>query len=260
MTATTELTLEQLADHARRTGDVAARNEVIERCLPLLHRIATKIHKRLIDSVDHDDLVQAGVFGLIGAIERFDISRGHRFPTFAGFRVVGAMYDEIREADNIARLTRTRTKMVAMAENMFFTTFGYPPNHEELRERMRLDQRSFERVYRDQAVQVSSMSSPSLKGWGDEDDGRLPTLGDSLVDRNAVPIGTGLDAAEIVGFVRDAFGSRTALMVRLYYLESWTMNRIAEHLGVTESAISNHLKIVRQASYYRFNKSLREAA
>ncbi|MCA9152926.1 MAG: sigma-70 family RNA polymerase sigma factor, partial [Planctomycetales bacterium] len=83
------------------------RNRLVERYLPLVKYNGERIWARLPDGVDLDDLISAGVFGLMDAIDAFDMSRGVKFETYCVPRIRGAMLDELRTMDWVPRLVRS---------------------------------------------------------------------------------------------------------------------------------------------------------
>ena len=88
------------------------RNHLVERYLPLVKYNAERIWQRLPEGVDLDDLISAGVFGLMDAIDAFDLTRGVKFETYCVPRIRGAMLDELRTMDWVPRLVRSKaTKM-----------------------------------------------------------------------------------------------------------------------------------------------------
>ena len=82
---------------------------------PLVKRIAHHLLNRLPDSVQVDDLIQAGMLGLLDAIKNFDASQGASFETYAGIRIKGAMLDEVRRSDWTPRSVHKNSRMVANA-------------------------------------------------------------------------------------------------------------------------------------------------
>ena len=88
------------------------RNQLMERYLPLVKYNAERIHAKLPDEVDVDDLMSAGIFGLMDAIDAFDLERGVKFETYCAPRIRGAILDELRSMDWVPRLVRSRTNQV----------------------------------------------------------------------------------------------------------------------------------------------------
>ena len=95
------------SDHPERL-----RNYFMERYLPLVRYNAERIYARLPDEVDIEDLMSAGLFGLMDAIDAFDLERGVKFETYCAQRIRGAIFDELRAMDWVPRLVRSRTAKV----------------------------------------------------------------------------------------------------------------------------------------------------
>ena len=91
-------------DYRANPTSIAMRNQLVERYLPLVKYNAERIWQRLPDGVDLDDLISAGVFGLMDAIDAFDLERGVKFETYCVPRIRGAMLDELRTMDWVPRL------------------------------------------------------------------------------------------------------------------------------------------------------------
>lgn len=89
-------------------GDLEKRNEIILDYLPMVKYVANRIAGRLPSHIEVEDLVNAGIIGLIDAIEKFDPSRKIKFKTYAEFRVKGAILDELRSLDWVPRSTRQK--------------------------------------------------------------------------------------------------------------------------------------------------------
>ncbi len=96
-------------------ADQQLRNALIERYLPLVRYNAERVWSKLPDGVDLNDLISAGVFGLIDAIEAFDMERGVKFETYCVPRIRGAMLDELRTMDWVPRLVRSKASKVEAA-------------------------------------------------------------------------------------------------------------------------------------------------
>src|SRR5215204_5816138 len=125
-------TLQRLWDDYQRDRPVELRNRLMENYLPLVRYNAERIWARLPDGVDLDDLISAGVFGLMDAIEAFDLDRGVKFETYCVPRIRGAMLDELRTMDWVPRLVRSKQSKMDAASKQLETALGRKPTHEEL--------------------------------------------------------------------------------------------------------------------------------
>src|SRR5437868_4001133 len=133
-----EMDLQQLWRDYRGEPRVELRNRLLEHYLPLVKYNAERIWSRLPDGVDLDDLISAGVFGLMDAIDAFDLDRGVKFETYCVPRIRGAMLDELRTMDWVPRLVRSKASKLEEARKMLEVQLGRPPRAEELAERMGL--------------------------------------------------------------------------------------------------------------------------
>src|SRR5437016_11483307 len=114
------------------------RNLLIEKYLPLVRYNAERVWSKLPDGVDLNDLISAGVFGLMDAIEAFDLSRGVKFETYCVPRIRGAMLDELRTMDWVPRLVRSKASKVEAARKTLEARYGRPPSETELSEHMQI--------------------------------------------------------------------------------------------------------------------------
>src|SRR5712672_4163751 len=112
------------------------RNRLVERYLPLVKYNGERIWSRLPEGVDLDDLISAGIFGLMDAINAFDMSRGVKFETYCVPRIRGAMLDELRTMDWVPRLVRSKASRMEEARKSLEASLGRPPRPDEMAERL----------------------------------------------------------------------------------------------------------------------------
>lgn len=112
---------------------------LVREYLPLVKRIAYHLMTRLPASVEVDDLIQAGLMGLLDAVERFDDGQGAHFETYATQRIRGAMLDELREADWASRNVRKAARQIEQAIHTLEQRLGRPPSEQEIANEMQLD-------------------------------------------------------------------------------------------------------------------------
>src|SRR3954452_13785458 len=108
------------------------RNRLVEIYLPLVKYNGERIWSRLPEGVELDDLISAGVFGLMDAIDAFDLSRGVKFETYCVPRIRGAMLDKLRTMDWVPRLVRSKASRLEAARKGLEAELGRPPRPEEL--------------------------------------------------------------------------------------------------------------------------------
>src|SRR5213075_2078491 len=125
------------------------RNQLVELFLPLVKYNAERIWARLPDGVELDDLISAGVFGLMDAIDAFDLTRGVKFETYCVPRIRGAMLDELRTMDWVPRLVRSKHTKMEEARKSLEAQHGRPPTDAELAERLGLPMEEYEKMAAD---------------------------------------------------------------------------------------------------------------
>src|SRR6202040_4080644 len=131
-----DVDVQQLWKDYRTEPTVELRNQLVELYLPLVKYNAERIWARLPEGVDLDDLISAGVFGLLDAIEAFDLERGVKFETYCVPRIRGAMLDELRTMDWVPRLVRSKASKLEDARKTLEASLGRPPRPDELAERL----------------------------------------------------------------------------------------------------------------------------
>ena len=122
-----DVDIQQVWRDYRTQPSIELRNQLVEHYLPLVKYNAERIWARLPDGVDLDDLISAGVFGLMDAIDAFDLNRGVKFETYCVPRIRGAMLDELRTMDWVPRLVRSKASSMEEARKTLEASLGRPP-------------------------------------------------------------------------------------------------------------------------------------
>ena len=125
------------------------RNQLLEHYLPVVKYNAERIWSRLPDGVELDDLISAGIFGLMSAIDAFDLNRGVKFETYCAPRIRGAMLDELRHMDWVPRLVRAKASKLLEATNSLETSLGRPATDVVLANYLKLSLPELEKMSRD---------------------------------------------------------------------------------------------------------------
>src|SRR2546429_1595097 len=136
----------QLWRDYRSVPTVELRNQLVERYLPLVKYNAERIWSRLPEGVELDDLISAGVFGLMDAIDAFDLDRGVKFETYCVPRIRGAMLDELRTMDWVPRLVRSKHTKLEEARKSLEAQLGRPPRADEMAVKMGMPLEDFEKM------------------------------------------------------------------------------------------------------------------
>ena len=215
-----------------RRGSTPARDTLVLHYAPLVKFVAGRLAAGLPSSVDDADLVSAGVFGLIDAIERFDPGRGVKFETFAMPRIRGAILDELRAMDWVPRSIRAGARGVATAREELSHRLHREPGDEEVADYLGLSRdeltRNLSMISRSF---VLSLEAPTTR---DED---APTLSEGIADVDADPSKAFDDPALMLPEAIAALPDRERHIVSLYYYEGMTLAEVGEVLGVSESRV-----------------------
>jgi RNA polymerase sigma factor for flagellar operon FliA len=228
----------------KRTGDVTLRNRLAEAYHYLVKVIGNRIAARLPRSIDVQDLRSAGVFGLLRAIDNFDLERGTPFESYCATRVRGAILDELRAQDWVPRLVRNRASSYQTALRTLRTRLGRDPSQHEVAGEMAIDYEEAERMRRES--NLTSVFTLCQQDEGDEDTRTLRKL-DALMDRDSE---TPFDQLVALDLARSAVrvllpAERT--VIALYYQECLTMKEIGRVMGISESRVCQiHTKTLKK--------------
>lgn len=219
-----------------QAGDPAARAELLQLHIGIVHFIARRLARSLADEADLDELVSAGHMGLMAAVDNFDESRGLAFTTFAATRVRGAMLDELRRQDRVPRSVRAKARQLHAVRDALGNRLGRRPTQRELAMEagMPLDRLWQWQADVDRAGQVS-LDAPVA---ADEDGARA--FGDRLATAAADPVEQ-LEREQAARLLHDALnelGEAERRVLSMYFFEDRTLQEIAPHLGVSESRVS----------------------
>jgi RNA polymerase sigma factor FliA len=157
MVTRVDVDVPQLWQDYRAHPTIDLRNQLVELYLPLVKYNAERIWSRLPEGVDLDDLISAGVFGLLDAIDAFDLERGVKFETYCVPRIRGAMLDELRTMDWVPRLVRSKASKLEESRKALEAEHGRPPRPEEMAARMNISLEDLAKMQGD-ATAVSLVS------------------------------------------------------------------------------------------------------
>lgn len=219
----------------KKMGTEELRNQLMEHYLPLVKYNAERIYAKLPDEVDVDDLMSAGIFGLMDAIDAFDLDRGVKFETYCAPRIRGAILDELRSMDWVPRLVRSRSSQVEQARRSLQMEVGRKPTDDELCEKMGVDQEEFAKIRKDAgAVGVVSLS----RKWFETDSNKDVREIDVLKDAKQVNPFKAVQKRDLKDLITKGLSRAERLIVILYYYEEMTMKEIGVTLDLSESRVS----------------------
>jgi RNA polymerase sigma factor for flagellar operon FliA len=230
----------------------ADKNSLLTEHMPLVKRLAHQMKAKLPPSVEVDDLVQAGMMGLLDAINRYEENHGAQFETYAVLRIRGAMLDELRSSDWMPRSTRANMRKVEQAMATLQQQLGRPPSESEVAKSLRLSLADYQEL-------LGDSGGHQLVYYEDfhEDDGN-----ENFLDRYAVddddPLRNLLDTdfRQAVIDAIDALPPREKMLMGLYYEEELNLKEIGAVMGVSESRVSQlHTQAVARLRTYLRERS-----
>lgn len=227
-----------------QTSDPSREDKLME-ILPLVKYIAGRIAIGLPKSVELDDLINAGVVGLIEAHANFDPGKGVKFESYASMRIRGSILDELRAIDWAPRSTRAKSREMERAISELANNLGRSPSEQEIAENLDV---SLENLYKllDDLSSTTLLSLDELS-YGSEDDKPVPLI-DTLKSQDNSDALTDLEREEMRNLLVDSIGLLTEqerLVIALYYYEELTLKEIGQVMELSESRVSQiHTKAV----------------
>ncbi len=240
--ASAEEILEVWKKYKPDCSDKALRNILMERYFPLVKYNGERIWQRLPDGVELDDLISAGVFGLMDAIDAFDMERGVKFETYCVPRIRGAMLDELRTMDWVPRLVRSKASKINDATKKLQAKHGREPTVQEMAAHMELTVKEVEKMTSDaNAVGLISLN----KKWYETDSYKDVREIDVLEDKKGEDPTRRIQKNDLMRLVTKGLNRNERLIIILYYYEELTMKEIGATLDLSESRVSQmHSSIV----------------
>ena len=227
--------------------DQAKRNRLVEYFLPIVRGHAQRMRHRLPDGIELDDLISAGVFGLIDAIDAFDLSRDVKFTTYCAPRIRGAILDELRNMDWVPRLVRTNSKKVHEAIRVLDSQLGRKPTDAEIAEFLELSCEEFEKIMRES--NTANVVSLNQK-WCETDASKEVSELDILEDQRGEDPTSRLQKIDTMKLVTKGLKPNERLILILYYYQDMTMKEIGATLDLSESRVSQiHSGIIQRLQY-----------
>lgn len=210
------------------------RNVLMERHYPLVRYIAERLLQTLPKSIELDDLVSAGLFGLMDAIRGFDADRGIKFKTYCTTRIRGSILDQLRSQDWVPRLVRLKAGRIDRALQRLTGEYGREPTHAELAQTLEMD-------HGELSKEISSASAKAMYSlsdkWEDRDDDSSMEKVDVLEDKKSIdPIGE-LHRNDMMQYMTRSLTHKERFIIEQYYQVGHTMREIGEMLALTESRV-----------------------
>lgn len=230
----------------RENKSVEVRNQLAEYYLPLVRIVGGRLAVSLPPHLDKDDLLSSGFFGLLDAIDRFDVTRNIKFETYAGVRIRGAMIDDLRAKDWIPVTMRQKIRKYEQAVYKLETELGRSATDAELAEELEISVSELNAL----VGQCNAATVIPLEEY-------LQTDTAEAVDSNPADSIEFLELKDMLAHAIDHLPEKERLVVSLYYYEEMTLKEISIVMHLSEARISQlHTKaIMKMRSYLARNRS-----
>jgi RNA polymerase sigma factor for flagellar operon FliA len=238
-------TEEELWAEYRKTRDPAIREAFIKQYAPLVKYVAGKVAMGMPASVEFDDLVGCGVFGLMDAIDKFDPEKNVKFKTYAVTRIRGAIFDELRSIDWVPRSVRQKTREVEDAIGSLEAQLGRVATDQEIAGSLGMNEEEYLKTIQ----KISATSIISIDNvWYSGDENDKVSIRDSIEAPASLNPDVVVEKDEIKRVIVEAINDlpdKEKKILVLYYYEDLTLKEIGRVLEVTESRVSQlHTKAI----------------
>ena len=211
---------------------------LLQEYLPLIRYHADQLMRRTPASIEMDDLIDAGVLGLLDGAQRFDQEREVQFKTFVSYRVRGAMIDYLRTFDWMPRTLRDTSKSLQAAMEAVQQEYGRPAEEDEIAAHLHIDVQE----YRKRLDQVRTMSVVHFDDlptvMGDEDEMNVLDMLEGDANLRPEHQAATHQFVQQLATAIEQLPKREVILLTLYYYEELTMKEVALVLGLTESRVS----------------------
>ncbi len=223
------------------TKDQAIREKLIIEYVYLIKYVAGRLSIYFGSNVEYDDMVGFGVFGLIDAIDKYDLTKGAKFETYASLRIRGSIIDSIREMDWIPRSLRQKSKELERTYSELENELGHSASDKEVSTKLGVSLDEFYKLLND--VNVSSMIS--LDEFLDQNYDVGPNPNSSNKEERPEGYIEITELREILGNSINKLPEKEKIVIALYYFEELTLKEISAIMKVSESRISQlHTKAI----------------
>ncbi|MBI3926732.1 MAG: FliA/WhiG family RNA polymerase sigma factor [Armatimonadetes bacterium] len=230
----------------KETGNPELQEELVKHYLPLVRNLALGILRKLRQGTELDELIADGMFGLVRAIEGFDLSRGFKFQTYATPVIRGAIYNGLRRMDWLPERTRGKARALQKAVDKLQQITGRQPTEADIAEELKMTtEEVYDLIANLGCIYLLSLDQPIGTDEGDA------TMMDLVEDRGTIgdPV-TEVEFEEERRCLREAIESlneREQIIIIRHYFEGWTFEAVSQELQVSKQRISQmHARAVKK--------------
>ncbi|NUU00208.1 RNA polymerase sigma factor FliA [Herbaspirillum robiniae] len=227
------------------------KNDLLELHAPLVKKLAHQLKAKLPPSVEVDDLIQAGMMGLLDAVNRYEETHGAQFETYAVQRIRGAMLDELRSSDWLPRSIRQNARKVEEAMQSLLQQLGRQPQENEVAQHMKISLAEYQSLL----TECGGHQLIYYEDFHDDDGGHEHFLDRYQTAESDDPLQNLINGGfreAVVDSIR-ALPEREQILMGLYYEQEMNLKEIGAVMGVSESRVCqlHSQAISRMRSYLR---------
>ncbi|HHX24468.1 MAG TPA: FliA/WhiG family RNA polymerase sigma factor [Thermoanaerobacterales bacterium] len=236
---------EKLWESYYNNKDSQTKGKLVEKYLPLIKHIASRININLPPYIEYEDLISYGIFGLMQAIDRYDITKGVKFETYAYTRIRGSIIDELRKLDWIPQNTRKKAKMIQDAFSELEQSLSRSVNDKDICDYLDIDIKQLHEIYKEVSAIWGPLSFDDLIGF--EDDRQVSIQPDAYAEKE--------ELKELLGNAINQLPPQEKLVITLYYYEGLNFKETAQVLDLSQGRISQlHTKAILRLKGYLSKK------
>ena len=218
----------------RETNDSALRDRLILEYAPLVKYCVGRLGMHLGTFVEYEDLISYGIFGLIDAIDRFDIAKGVKFETYAALRIKGSVIDNIRKLDWVPRSLRSRQKQLEQAYGKLEAEFGREPTEAELSQKLGISAEEVQDLFRKAQI----LGLISLDEYLEQNNEPMLQPENNSAVLNPENMYSNKEVKDILKQAIEKLSRNEQMVLSLYYFDELTQKEISSCLNVSESRVS----------------------
>lgn len=224
---------------AAQARQIAKRDQLVLDHQPLVKAIALDVHRKLPQHVDLDDLISAGLIGLLDAIGKFNAGKKVPFSSYAKYRIKGAILDSLRQLDCASRDSRRVIKQIESAVQELARTLGRYPTEAETAEQLEMDLD----CWREMQVKLRGLGSPLSLSTRDKKHDDLPAPDVASCEARPDELLMNAETRQELAAAMRTLPDRYRKVMELYYWQELPMSEVGRRLGVNESRISQIHKL-----------------
>lgn len=223
----------------QRSRNNEVKERLIRRYFYLVRYIAEKYLERLPKSVQLDDLISSGLWGLLNSIDHFDLSKGYKFESYCVKRIHGSILDDLRNIDWLPRATRQKINRLSALYDSLVKRLGRLPTDAEVARELKISMKDLAELYQD----YNAATLYSFQNFTSHDDEEVGIV--QFEDKKIKEPFHSLEKKDLLEWIQKNLSTKERHIILMYYNENMTFKEIARVLNITESRVSQlHARVL----------------